>query len=121
MFSQKEKKKNGHTHFVSRFIHGRNVFYNCVYSFPFAPSLALVRPFSLSLSLSLASFNSFVGECTDFASRDPRLIACTNVSKNKRRNCTVNGCSVFPFFFHFFFFSFFQVSFEGVGGGGNGQ
>ena len=74
-------------------------------SLPLSHSFAL--SLSLSLSLSLASFNSFVGECTDFASRDPRLIACTNVSKNKRRNCTVNGCSVFPFFFHFFFFFVF--------------
>lgn len=103
MFSQKEKKRTV-TRISLRFIHGHNVFYSCVSSFPFSPSLTLVRSFSLSLTF----FISFVGERMDYASPDPRLIACTNVSKNKRRNCTINGCPVFCFFF-----SFFQVSFKG--------
>lgn len=90
----KRKKKRTVTRISLRFIHGHNVFYSCVSSFPFSPSLTL----DLSLSLS-HSFISFVGERMDYASRDPRLIACTNVSKNKRRNCTINGCPVFCFFF----------------------
>lgn len=91
----KRKKKRTVTRISLRFIHGHNVFYSCVSSFPFSPSLTLVRSFSLSLTF----FISFVGKRMDYASPDPRLIACTNVSKNKRRNCTINGCPVFCFFF----------------------
>lgn len=95
MFSQKEKKKE-RSH-ASRFDSFTAIMCFTVVFLLFL-SLPLSRSFDLSLSLS-HSFISFVGERMDYASRDPRLIACTNVSKNKRRNCTINGCPVFCFFF----------------------